>query len=160
MHEVVADVVEELLGAAGAGAGAPAGAAAAPASEGAAAADAWLLVSELGAQPYRDNSVGAQLMKLRRTSTSLSSLCFSSKLCSACRLLNAWLQYRSLGRSRVATTPPVHTCCFDFTIPICLESNNHRSPTCYRRLLLFSKKGVDSRARSVSVTINVDSSLK
>lgn len=62
MHEVVADVVEELLGAAGAGAAA--GAAAAPASEGAAAADAWLLVSELGAQPYRDNSVGAQSMKL------------------------------------------------------------------------------------------------
>ena len=58
MHEVLADVVEELLGANSAAGGmqapgSPVG------SEAAAAADAWMLVSELGAQPCRDNSMGA-----------------------------------------------------------------------------------------------------
>lgn len=53
MHEVVADVVDELIGTSSGGGGGLA-----QASEAAAAADAWMLVSELGTQPYRDNATG------------------------------------------------------------------------------------------------------
>lgn len=57
MHEVVADVVDELLGSSGAAGNGESGLA--MSSEAAAAADAWMLVSELGTQPYRDNALGA-----------------------------------------------------------------------------------------------------
>lgn len=60
MHEVVADVVDELLGSSAAGAGSATNGLA-QASAAAAAADAWMLVSELGTQPYRDNAVGPDI---------------------------------------------------------------------------------------------------
>jgi hypothetical protein len=56
MHEVVGDVVDELLGTSGSAANGDSGLA--MSSEAAAAADAWMLVSELGTQPYRDNALG------------------------------------------------------------------------------------------------------
>jgi hypothetical protein len=56
MHEVLADVVDELLGSSAAAATGAEGLG--TASEAAAAADAWMLVSELGTQPYRDNALG------------------------------------------------------------------------------------------------------
>lgn len=56
MHEVVAEVVEELLGSPSSSAGSAPGPGAA--SDASSTADAWMLVSDLGAQPYRDNAGG------------------------------------------------------------------------------------------------------
>lgn len=58
VHEVVAEVVEDLLGSPCSKAGAAPGQAGA-ASDASATADAWMLVSDLGAQPYRENAAGA-----------------------------------------------------------------------------------------------------
>ena len=49
MHELLADVVDELLGAA----------TASGSQGGAAAADAWMLVTDIATEPYRDNALGA-----------------------------------------------------------------------------------------------------
>ncbi len=58
VHEVVAEVVEDLLESPCSRAVAAPGQGGA-ASDASATADAWMLVSDLGAQPYRENAAGA-----------------------------------------------------------------------------------------------------
>lgn len=50
LHELLADVVEELLGRAGSAGPVPGG--------GSITADAWMLVSDMVTEPYRDNAIG------------------------------------------------------------------------------------------------------
>lgn len=50
MHELLADVVEDLSGAVAASSNGG--------SQGGAVADAWMLVTEIVTEPYRDNAFG------------------------------------------------------------------------------------------------------